>query len=178
MTSLSGAIKVNKDATQTDQWNPAVAVNPGGTVLFVGYYSRQSRPSQNDLIMAYGSKANISSGLAGATFDMIPISTAFPPRFPGTVESTPPQNTWMFDHVWLQTDVCLDSNYATVISCPSEIYFPRSGPQHQHFMADDYTWATTDSSYFYYAWCDRSDTYFSGGNSRPDPNIRLGKIRQ
>ncbi|MEK7684588.1 MAG: sialidase family protein [Verrucomicrobiota bacterium] len=175
----SGAIKVNKDATQTDQWNPAVTVNPAGTVLFIGYYSRQSRPTQNDLIMAYGSKANVAGGLVGATFDMIPISTtAFAPLFPGTVASTPPQNTWMYDHVWLQTDVCLDSNNATVISCPSEFYQPKTLETYQHFMADDYTWASADGSYFYYAWCDRVDTYVSGGNSRRDPNIRLGKIRQ
>ena len=45
-------------------------------------------------------------------------------------------------------------------------------------MADDYTWVGSDDSYFYFAWCDRSDTYLSGTNSRPDPNIRLGKIRQ
>ena len=51
-------------------------------------------------------------------------------------------------------------------------------PYYQHFMADDYTWASADGSYFYYAWCDRSDTYTSGGHSRPDPNIRLGKIKQ
>jgi len=45
-------------------------------------------------------------------------------------------------------------------------------------MADDYTWASADSSYFYFAWCDRSETFGSGQQSRPDPNIRLGKIKQ
>ncbi|MEK7675144.1 MAG: hypothetical protein AAB676_04825 [Verrucomicrobiota bacterium] len=174
----SGAIRVNNDATQTDQWNPAVAINPAGTVLFVGYYSRQSRPTQNDLIMAYGSKANISSGLVGATFDMIPISTPFPPLFPGTTQSTPPGNVWMYDHVWVQTGVCFDVN-AYLVDCGSVNKYegPVNSP-YQNFMADDYAWVSADGSYFYYAWCDRSDTYFSGGNSRPDPNIRLGKIRQ
>ena len=154
------------------------AVNPAGTLLFVGYYSRQDRPTQNDLIKAYGAKANISGGLVGATFDVLPISaTAFAPLFPGTVASTPPANTWMYDHVWAQTDVCLDAN-AIVISCPSVDYLPRTGTTYQHFMADDYTWTSADDSYFYYAWCDRSDTYGSGVQTRPDPNIRLGKIRQ
>ena len=86
-----------------------------------------------------------------------------------------PQNTWMYDHVWAQTDVCLDSN-AMVAQCPA---FQQTGPLYQHFMADDYTWITADGSYFYYAWCDRSDTFIgTGGNSRPDPNIRLAKVKQ
>ena len=88
-----------------------------------------------------------------------------------------PQNTWMYDHVWAQTDVCFDDN-AMVISCPSQDYQPKTGTLYPHFMADDYTWASADGTYFYFAWCDRSDTFFSGGNSRPDPNIRLVKVKQ
>jgi len=31
--------------TSTDQWNPAIAVNPAGTeYYFIGYYSRQEDP--------------------------------------------------------------------------------------------------------------------------------------
>ena len=46
----SGTRKINNDATMTDQWNPAVAVNPAGTLLFIGYYSRQGDPINNSLI--------------------------------------------------------------------------------------------------------------------------------
>ena len=168
--------KVNNDGTATDQWNPSVAIIPTGTQLFVGYYSRQGDPSNNALIKAYGAKSNLTNGFATATFDVFPISaTAFPPLFPGT--STPPQNIWMYDHIWLQGGVCLDSNAMVVNPCPPNPFWT-SGFEYQHFMADDYTWVTTDGSYFYFAWCDRSDTFYSGSNSRPDPNIRLGKIRQ
>ncbi len=174
----TGVRKVTTDLTSTDQWNPSVAVNPAGTQIFIGYYSRQVNPSQNDSIRAYGAKANLANGLTGAIFDVFPISApAFPPLFPGTVESTPSANPWMYDHVWAQTEMCLDSN-AMIISCPSPDYLPRTDATYQHFMADDYTWAGSDSSYFYYAWCDRSDSYIWQGHSRPDPNIRLGKIRQ
>jgi hypothetical protein len=175
----TGARKVNNDGTATDQWNPSIAINPAGTMLFVGYYSRQEDAANNALIRAYGAKASLVNGLATATFDVFPISaSAFSPLFPGTTASTPPANTWMYDHVWVQTGVCFDRN-AYLVDCASPNYFfgPVNSP-YQHFMADDYTWASADGSYFYYAWCDRSDTYSAGGNSRPDPNIRLGKIRQ
>jgi len=46
----SGAMKVNHDNTQTDQWNPAITVNPAGTELFIGHYSRQKDPNTNRLI--------------------------------------------------------------------------------------------------------------------------------
>jgi hypothetical protein len=84
----------------------------------------------------------------------------------------------VYDHVWVQTSVCFDVN-AYIVDCasPNKFLGPVGSP-YQHFMADDYTWVSADGSCFYYAWCDRSDTYFSGGNSRPDPNIRLGKIKQ
>ena len=65
-----------------------------------------------------------------------------------------------------------------VISCPSPDYQPKTGALYHHFMADDYTWLNADSSYLYFAWCDRSDSFFSGGHSRADPNIRLAKIKQ
>jgi len=171
--------KVNNDGTATDQWNPSVAIIPTGTQLFVGYYSRQGDPSSNALIKAYGAKASLVNGFATATFDVFPISaTAFPPLFPGTTMSTPPCDTWKYDHIWAQTGVCLDDN-AMVAQCPAPPDCQRAtSSTYQNFMADDYSWASVDGSYFYYAWCDRSDIYFSGGNSRPDPNIRLGKIKQ
>jgi hypothetical protein len=175
----TGVRKVNNDGSVTDQWHPSVAVNPAGTQIFLGYYSRQGDPNNNALIKAYGAKASLANGLAIATFDVFPISaTAFAPLFPGTITSTPPQNTWMYDHVWVQSGVCFDAN-AYVVDCasPNKFTGPVNSP-YPHFMADDYTWTTADGSYFYYAWCDRADTYFSPGHSRPDPNIRLGKIKQ
>jgi len=175
----TGVRKLNNDGTTTDQWNPSIAINPAGTVLFVGYYSRQGDPSNNALIKAYGAKTILANGFATATFDVFPISaTAFPPLFPGTTTSTPSCDTWKYDHVWAQTGVCLDDN----AMFPDCLIWPTC--QHptdstfQHFMADDYTWASAHGSYFFHAWCDRSETYFTGGNSRPDPNIRLGKIKQ
>ena len=111
----STVVRVNNDATETDQWNPDVTVNPSGTKLFVGYYSRQEDPDTNKWIRAYGAKADIANGLVGATFDMIPISAKFEPLFAGTTNSTPVTNTWMYDHVWAQKGICLDNN-ARVVS--------------------------------------------------------------
>lgn len=47
-----------------------------------------------------------------------------------------------------------------------------------NFVADDYTWAAADDTYFYFAWCDRSDSFGTGAQSRPDANVRFAKIRQ
>jgi len=182
----SGAIKVNHDNTQTDQWNPAVTVNPTGAELFIGHYSRQKDPNTNRLIMAYGAKANLANlpggtnfAVLSATFDAIPISTtAFPPMFPGGVTNTPPTNPCLYDHVWAQNGVCFDRNAWVLVDCGSTNYWAGPSDAYQHFMADDYTWATADGSYFYYAWCDRSDTYTCSTANRPDANIRLGKVKQ
>ena len=153
-------------------------MTPAGTQIFIGYYSRQVNPSQNDSIRAYGAKANLANGLVGAIFDVFPISApAFAPLFAGTTNSTPPANTWMYDHVWTQTDVCLDENAVVVYPCPPDP-FRTTLFIYQRFNAEDYIWASAEGSYFYFAWCDRSDTFNSGGHSRSDPNIRFAKIRQ
>jgi hypothetical protein len=172
----SGAVRVNNDATATDQWNPAVTVNPAGTAVFVGYYSRQSRPAQNDLIKAYGAKANIGNGLLGTTFDLISLTAnAFPPVFPGPTSVTPPENTWLYDHVWAQTGVCLNSNANVVMPCPPDFFWETS-TTYQNFMADDYVWVSADGAYFYFAWTDRSEVFGNGGQMRRDANVRLGKV--
>src|SRR5438093_8792237 len=37
----TGVRKLTNHSNPTDQWNPSMAINPAGTELFVGYYSRQ-----------------------------------------------------------------------------------------------------------------------------------------
>lgn len=179
--SWTNTITVNNDATYTDQWDPAVAVNPAGTELFVGYYSRQSDPSNNALIMAYGAKAPITANsVTSSSFDCFPISTVtFTNLFNGSDSSTPQAEPWLFDHVWVQDGVYLDANADVVATEPPGVV---SSYGYRNFTADDYTWAVADSSYFYYTWRDCSDTCtnnYSGTNYvRADANVRLGKIRQ
>ena len=178
LTNWSGAIKVNNDRTATDQWNPSIAVSPAGTQVFVGYYSRQSDPSNNALIKAYGAKANISNGLVGATFDVFPISNvAFTNLFSGTTNSTPSNKPWLFDPVWAPRDVLLDAN-ARVVSTNGVF---TTFPTYETFTADDYTWASADGSYFYFAWRDCSDvctnSWMGTNYIRADPNIRFGKVK-
>jgi hypothetical protein len=47
-----------------------------------------------------------------------------------------------------------------------------------NFCADDYTWAAADSSYFYFAWCDRTRTFGTPPNNRPDADVKFAKIKQ
>ena len=180
---------VNNDATHTDQWDPAIAVKPGGTKVFIGYYSRQNDPN-NSLIMAYGAKGDIANGLANATFECFPISTnSFPPLFNGTND---PANM-QFDPVYPPTPhLCFDE-YARVACPPSGKPPCPAGEAYEYYdsnwFQDDNTWADADSNYFYYAWCDRSRTWtnnyaawgacFNGqATSRPDADVKFAIIRQ
>src|SRR5215813_934262 len=61
-------IRVNDDATTTDQWQPTLAVTPDGANLGVFYYSRQEDPVNNNLFKFYGRVASIS----GATLTFTP----------------------------------------------------------------------------------------------------------
>ena len=55
-------VKVNDDATTTDQWQPTVAVMPDGLNMGVFYYSRQEDPA-NNLYKYYSRMASISGTL-------------------------------------------------------------------------------------------------------------------
>jgi len=175
----SATRRVNNDGTATDQWHPSVAISPDGQKLFVGYYSRQDNPSANDLVRVYGATANISSGLAAAAFTVFPLNqNSFPVLFPGSPAVNPASQPWKYDHVWIQLGVKLDKDgrYTTI---PADVRVTTT-ELNQNFCADDYTWVTSDSRYFYFAWCDRNllstHTFPVGSGSRPDPNVKLVKI--
>jgi hypothetical protein len=191
--TLTGPVRrVNNDRTATDQWDPAITVKPGGTELFIGYYSRQNDPS-NSLIMAYGAKGDIASGLSNATFDCFPVSTnSFPPLFGGATAASNLQ----FDVVYPVPPLCLDSdaradcvaiqttnsggkNVLVCLCDTNDLVVTTGWP---NWFQDDNTWADADSNYFYYAWCDRSRTWtntFAGHQcTRPDADVKLAKIRQ
>src|SRR5215467_4929793 len=57
--SWGAPIRVNDDATTTDQWQPTLAVTPDGSNLGIFYYSRQEDPA-NNLFKFYGRTASIS----------------------------------------------------------------------------------------------------------------------
>ncbi len=61
-------IRVNDDATTTDQWQPTLAVTPDGANLGIFYYSRQEDPVDNNLFKFYGRTASIS----GSTLTFTP----------------------------------------------------------------------------------------------------------
>ena len=178
----SGAVRVNNDRTATDQWNPSVAINPAGSKVFVGYYSRQDDPGDNALVRAYGAKADVSKGVLGATFDVFPVGCAsFTNLFCGTTHSTPSTAPWLFDGVWAQTNVTMDASGRVVDPASANVTFTTDGT-YMNFNADDYTWVAADSAYFYFAWRDCSDPCTNVWNgfhyARPDADVRLGKVKQ
>jgi hypothetical protein len=64
----SAPLKVNDDATTTDQWMPTLAVTPDGSKLGIFYYSRQEDAAGNNLFKYYGRIAAIS----GSTLSFAP----------------------------------------------------------------------------------------------------------
>jgi hypothetical protein len=58
--SFGAPLRVNDDATATDQWFPTLAVTPDGAHLGVFYYSRQEDPVGNNLFKYYGRIADVS----------------------------------------------------------------------------------------------------------------------
>ncbi|MEX0677895.1 MAG: sialidase family protein [Pirellulales bacterium] len=56
----SPRVRVNDDATTTDQWFPTITVSPGGDKLGIFYYSRQEDAVSNNLFKYYGRVGSIS----------------------------------------------------------------------------------------------------------------------
>ena len=176
----TGAQKVNIDVTPTDQWNPSIAVNPAGTKVFIGYYSRQEDIDFNWMIKAYGAKVEVSNGQITTNTCNFPISLAvFPPLFAGIISPSAP---WNYDAVWCQGNVWMIKSNATYHSEPDPYLDFPTPFAYEHFCGDDYTWTVADNNYFYFAWCDRSLScvlpYGGASYLRADANIRFAKIRQ
>ena len=59
-TTWSAAVRVNDDATTTDQWQPTIAVTPNGNRIGIFYYSREEDTGGNNLFKYYGRLGVIS----------------------------------------------------------------------------------------------------------------------
>jgi FG-GAP-like repeat len=77
----SAPMRVNDDATTTDQWMPTIVVSPTGDRLGVFYYSRQEDPANNNLFKRYGRIASISAGTITFTPSFAVSDTASLPEF-------------------------------------------------------------------------------------------------
>src|SRR5262249_52904322 len=56
----SSPLRVNDDVTTTDQWQPAMALTPDGTHLFITWYDRQNDTANDSLIDRYGVIGRVS----------------------------------------------------------------------------------------------------------------------
>ena len=70
-TTWSASVRVNDDATTTDQWQPTIAVTPNGNRIGIFYYSREEDVADNNLFKYYG----ITGVISGST-------VTFSPSFP------------------------------------------------------------------------------------------------
>src|SRR5262249_17487028 len=76
----SKPIRVNDDATNNDQWQPALALTPDGSHVGIFWYDRRLDPA-NNLIDRFGTIGTVSGHNAsfGANFRITDVS--FPPAF-------------------------------------------------------------------------------------------------
>ncbi|MBO0797247.1 MAG: hypothetical protein J2P31_00335, partial [Blastocatellia bacterium] len=74
-------VRVNDDATTTDQWQPTLAVTPDGANLGIFYYSRQEDPTGNNLFKFYGRTASISGSTLAFTPSFAVSDVASLPEF-------------------------------------------------------------------------------------------------
>lgn len=66
-TSWTTPVRVNDDSTTNDQWQPALAVKPNGTQVFLGFYDRRL-DSGNSLINTFATIGNVDPVSGAVTF--------------------------------------------------------------------------------------------------------------
>lgn len=77
----SARVRVNDDATTTDQWQPTIAVTPSGDGIGVFYYSREEDPVDNNLFKYYGRTGFISGSTVTFTPSFAISDVASLPEF-------------------------------------------------------------------------------------------------
>jgi hypothetical protein len=75
----SSPLRVNDDATTTDQWQPAIAVTPDGTHLFISWYDRRNDPTNDSLIDRYGAIGTVSGHTVNFASNFRITDVSFPP---------------------------------------------------------------------------------------------------
>src|SRR6266568_3184009 len=78
-------VNVEPGGVATDQWQPAIAVKPDGSRLFIAWYDRRDDPTNHSLIRIYGVFATLPITSTSAFATNFAVSTvSFPPVFAGT----------------------------------------------------------------------------------------------
>jgi len=77
----SARVRVNDDATLTDQWQPTIAVTPDGNSIGIFYYSRQEDFVNNNLFKYYGRTGVISGSTVTFTPSFAISDVASLPEF-------------------------------------------------------------------------------------------------
>jgi hypothetical protein len=77
----STPLRVNDDVTTTDQWQPAIALTPDGTHLFITWYDRRNDPTNDSLIDRYGTIGAVSGHNVTFAPNFRITDVSFPPAF-------------------------------------------------------------------------------------------------
>jgi hypothetical protein len=77
----SSPLRVNDDTTTTDHWQPAIALTPDGTHLFITWYDRRNDPTNDSLIDRYGVIGTVSGHTVSFAPNFRITDVSFPPAF-------------------------------------------------------------------------------------------------
>jgi hypothetical protein len=77
----SSPLRVNDDTTTTDQWQPAIALTPDGTHVFITWYDRRNDPTNDSLIDRYGVIGTVSGHSVSFAANFRITDVSFPPAF-------------------------------------------------------------------------------------------------
>ena len=148
------------NSSTTDRWEPTLTVKPDGTKLFTAWYDRRADPGSNFLIQTYGVFANLPiTGTNNFATNVVLSTVAFPPVFSGTQT-----NLGEYDPVYPPQFDTLDSRF-----CGS-FY----GNYRQE--AGDYSGATSDNGFVYYAWTDNRNTATNHSVVRHQRDVRAVRV--
>jgi len=152
-------VNVEPGGIETDQWQPAMAVKPDGTQLFIAWYDRRDDPTNHSLVRVYGAFARLPIVGTNSFAPNFPISTvAFPPVFTGTTMT----GTNQFDPVY--PPLARDDGR----QCPTfgGVYSGFTGDYDRPFGGENHV---------FFTWSDNRNTYTNlvSGVTRHRSDVRM-----
>jgi len=153
-------VNIETNLLETDDWQPAIAVKPDGSAVFIAWYDRRNDPTNNSLIEAWGVFANLPVTNATGFANNFKISAAqFAPVFTGTIT-----NVNAFDSAYPPRFALQDPRYCGSFN---GIYSNHAG---------DYDTAVSDADFVYYTWSDNRVWMLASQEARSEADIRLVRI--
>jgi hypothetical protein len=157
-----------------DQWQPCIAVRPGGSKLFVGWYDRGHDTQFNHRIRVRGMISTITAQNPLTSQSFFDISAEdFPPVVTGGLDDHTQESPGTFDPVYGGELVFeyFDGTHPEYGEDCDWVYEVKRASRFEKHMGD-YDQITADSNYIYYCWGDNR----TRRSERLQPDVRFKRI--